>query len=93
MVVRADSAARKRARPSAGQAPANGPSGSGPAGVVGGHVNGNGDGPGDAPAGLLRSAAPKVMVAARRAMANAALGKPAKGLLTRCTWNPPQLRD
>ncbi len=51
MVVRADSAARKRARPSAGQAPANGPSGSGPAGVVGGHVNGNGDGPGDAPAG------------------------------------------
>ena len=55
MVVRADSAARKRARPSAGQAPANGPSGSGPAGVVGGHVNGNGDGPGDAPAGESRS--------------------------------------
>ncbi len=51
MVVRADSAARKRARPSAGQAPANGPSGPGPAGVVGGRVNGNGDGPGDAPAG------------------------------------------
>ncbi len=53
MVVRADSAARKRARPTAGQVPANGPSGSGsgPAGVVGGRVNGNGDGPGDAPAG------------------------------------------
>jgi RNA polymerase primary sigma factor len=53
VVVRADSAARKRARPSADQAPANGPSGSGsgPAGVVGGRVNGNGDGPAEAPAG------------------------------------------
>jgi len=51
VVVRADSAARKRTRPSAGQTPANGTSGSGPAGVVGGHVNGNGDGPAEALAG------------------------------------------
>jgi RNA polymerase primary sigma factor len=51
VVVRADSAARKRSRPSAGQASANGTSGSGPAGVVGGRVNGNSDGPGEALAG------------------------------------------
>ena len=54
MVVRADSAARKRSRPSSGQdtrAPANGTAvnGSGPAAVVNGH--GNGDGPAESPAG------------------------------------------
>ncbi|HEY0717287.1 MAG TPA: RNA polymerase sigma factor [Streptosporangiaceae bacterium] len=54
VVVRADSAARKRPRPSAGQdtrAPANGTSvtGPGPTGAVGSH--GNGDEPADGPVG------------------------------------------
>jgi RNA polymerase primary sigma factor len=56
VVVRADSAARKRSRPSSGQdtrAPANGTAvnGSGPAAVVNGRGNGNGDGPAESPAG------------------------------------------